>query len=197
MAALFNDNSATKRCWAKNKSIIDEGIHTKVPVNMDRKQCKTKVKNSIEKRSSTIENVYNCGNDHQCDAIRKEIDALDYPAIEDPSDDRINLICAIDLVIEVPMNTSMITSHESMITSPNATPNNSMKERRNKYKNKRRRKLGLCDFSIPLWSSTCDEPSDSLLGEMASTTTTKAKSNAELINNRGRELRTNAKLLDH
>ena len=56
---MIKDNSATKWRSAKNKTIIgEEGIHTKVPVNMDRKVCKTKVNNSMEKRTSTIENVW-------------------------------------------------------------------------------------------------------------------------------------------
>ena len=45
----FNDNSAAKGCWAKNKTKTNDGIHTKVPVNMDRNLCKTKKNNSIEK----------------------------------------------------------------------------------------------------------------------------------------------------
>ena len=60
MNDMMQDNSATKGGWAKNKTIIcEEGIHTKVPVNMDRKVCQTKVNNSMEKRTSTMENVYN------------------------------------------------------------------------------------------------------------------------------------------
>ena len=75
----FNDNSATKGCWAKNKTKIDECIQTKVPVSMDRNICKTKVNNSIVKRISTTENVYNCSNDHQCGSNRKEINTVQYP----------------------------------------------------------------------------------------------------------------------
>ena len=45
----LNDNSAAKGCWSKNKTKIDnDSIQTKVPVNMDRKVCKTKVNNSME-----------------------------------------------------------------------------------------------------------------------------------------------------
>ena len=61
---------------------MHEAIHTQVPVSMDRNMCKTKITNSIEKRSSTIENVYNCGNDHQCEANRKEINSVEYPRSE-------------------------------------------------------------------------------------------------------------------
>ena len=76
----FNDNSAAKGCWAKIKTKIDgESIQTKVPVNVDRNICKTKINNSMEKRTSTIENVYNCINDHQCDANRNEINSIQYP----------------------------------------------------------------------------------------------------------------------
>ena len=71
------DNSKPKGCWSKNKTMIStEGIQTKVPVNMDRQACKTKINNLVEKRTSTIENVYNCGNDHKCDENSNEIDAV-------------------------------------------------------------------------------------------------------------------------
>ena len=56
MDDMHNDNSAVKGCWAKNKTKIDgDSIQTKVPVNIDRAICKTKVNNSMEKRTSTIE----------------------------------------------------------------------------------------------------------------------------------------------
>ena len=61
----MNDKSNVKEIWAKNKSKIDEAINTKVPIGMDRKMCKCK------KRTSIIENVYNCKRDHKCDASRK------------------------------------------------------------------------------------------------------------------------------
>ena len=84
MDDIFNDNSAAKGCWAKNKSKIDgECIQTKVPVNVDRNVCKTKISNSVEKKTSTIENVYNCSNDRQCDSNRMEINALEYPEDEE------------------------------------------------------------------------------------------------------------------
>ena len=41
--------------------------------------CKTGINNSIEKRKPTIENINNCGNDHQCDAYMQQINALEYP----------------------------------------------------------------------------------------------------------------------
>ena len=52
------DNSNVKGCWAKNKSRIDEAINTKVAINMDRKICKSKINNSIEKRMYTIIETY-------------------------------------------------------------------------------------------------------------------------------------------
>ena len=80
MEDLLYDNSNVKRCWSKNKSRIDQAaINTKVPINMDRKLCASKINNSIEKRTSIIENIYDCSKDHRCDANRKEINALDYP----------------------------------------------------------------------------------------------------------------------
>ena len=51
MDDLLSDNANTKL------TTVDESIHTKVPVSMDRNMCKTKINNSIEKRTSTIENV--------------------------------------------------------------------------------------------------------------------------------------------
>ena len=48
----FNGNSAAKVCGAKNKPKIDgEGIQAKVPVHVDRNICKTKIYNSIERRT--------------------------------------------------------------------------------------------------------------------------------------------------
>ena len=98
MNDMMYENSATKGWWAKNKTRIDEGINTKALVNMDRKVCKTKVNNSIEKRSSTIDNLYSCENDHQCNQSKKEINAIDCPN-EEQSEEQIILVCAIDLVI--------------------------------------------------------------------------------------------------
>ena len=80
MDDILNDNSNVKGCWAKKKSRIDhDAINTKVPINMDRKMCKSKINNSIEKRTSIVENVYDCSRDHNCDANRREINSLDYP----------------------------------------------------------------------------------------------------------------------
>ena len=42
---LLAGNANTKGCWAKNKSKVDEAIHTKVPASMDRNMCKTKINN--------------------------------------------------------------------------------------------------------------------------------------------------------
>ena len=51
MDDAFNENSATKGCWATIKTKIDDSIENKVPINIDRNVCKTKVNNSIEKKS--------------------------------------------------------------------------------------------------------------------------------------------------
>ena len=97
------------------------------------------------------------------------------------------LVCAIDLIInddQEPMNSSLITSDESMVISPNPTINESWATRKNKSQNRRRgRKLGLSDISTPIYQgdeesslmtsdmsqvteiSTCNESSDSMLGE--------------------------------
>ena len=141
----YNDNLAVKGCWAKNKSKIDgESIQTKVQVNVDRAICKTKINNSMEKRTSTIENVYNCSNDHECESNRNEINSKQHPESEDEPN---ILICAIDLIIEDQemINSSLITSDESMVISPNNTTNKSRQNKRNN------RKLGLSEYITPAW----------------------------------------------
>ena len=92
---------------------------------MDRSVCKTKINNSTEKRTSTIESVYNCNNDHNCETNYDEVNSIECPE----SDDQAILICAIDLIIEDQemLNSSLITSDESMIMSPNTTIDKSMK----------------------------------------------------------------------
>ena len=134
--------------------ISPEGILTKVPVNIDHQVCKTKVKNLVEKRTSTIKNVYNCGNDHKCDANNNEINAIECSeenATEE--EEQIILVCAIDLIIkdQEPMHSSLITSDESMVISPTSTINESWTQRRNKSRTRRRgRKLGLFNTN---WSA--------------------------------------------
>ena len=101
MDILKYDSSDVKGCWTKNKKKIDDPISTRVPVNMDRTMCKTRINNSIEKRKSTIENIYNCGNDHQCDANTQQINALDYPRTPATTPvDGIIVIRAIELLLE-------------------------------------------------------------------------------------------------
>ena len=122
MDDLTNDNANVKGCWAKNKSKIDDSINTKVPDNIDRKMCKTKLNNSIEKRTSIVENTYDCSKDHKCDASRKEINALDYPTIpaSTPTEEFI-LIRALD-IIQTEANSDegeIISEDESMMISPN------------------------------------------------------------------------------
>ena len=67
------------------------------------------------------------------------------------------MICAIDLIIndeQEPMNTSLITSDESMITSPSNTINESWTTRKDKSRTRRRgRKLGLSDISTPIYQN--------------------------------------------
>ena len=102
MDYILNDNSNIKGCWSKNKSRIDqEAINTKVPINMDRKMCKSKINNSIKKRTSIVENIYDCSRDHNCDANRREINSLDYPTTPaNTLKEEIILILALDIIIE-------------------------------------------------------------------------------------------------
>ena len=74
MDDIINDNSNVKGCWFKNKSRIDhDAINTKVPIKMDRKKCKSKINNSIEKRTSIVENLYDRSRYHNCDANRMRL----------------------------------------------------------------------------------------------------------------------------
>ena len=99
---LIYDNSKVKGCWSKNKSRIDqEAINTKVPINMDRKMCASKINNSIKKRTSVIENIYDCSRDHKCEASRKEINALDYPTTPATTPAEGNIfIQALEIIME-------------------------------------------------------------------------------------------------
>ena len=148
-----NLKSAAKGSWAKNKTEIDgEIIQTKAPVNVDRNICRTKINNSMEKRTSIIENVYDCNNDHQCES--KEINAVQ---CEPESEEELAIfICVIDLIIENEEmhHSSLITSDESMVISPSAAINESWSDRKNRAKDRRRvRKLGLSDYSTLKWKS--------------------------------------------
>ena len=132
-----------------------ESVQTIVPVNMDRNLCKTKINNSMERRTSTIENVYDFNNDHHCKS--KEVNAVQCES-ESEGEQHI-LICGIDLIIENEgMNqSSLITSDESMVISPNTTINESWSDRKNKAKDRRRgRKLSKSDYSTPKWKSWTD-----------------------------------------
>ena len=127
MEDLMYDNSNVKGGWSKNKSRIDQdAINTKVPINMDRKICASKINNSIEKRISIIENIYDCSKDHHCDANRKEINALDYPrtAAKTPTEGTI-LIRALEIIIEDSDNSEeeLISEYESLVISPNNSIN--------------------------------------------------------------------------
>ena len=76
-------------------------------------------------------------------------------------DDNI-FICAIDLIINdhEPMNSSLITSDESMVISPNSTIDVSFKTRRNKSRTRRRgRKLGPDYISTPIYQNMNEESS--------------------------------------
>ena len=156
---MMYDNSATKGCWAKNKTLIGEGIQTEVLVKMDRKLCKTMVKNSIEKRPSTIKNVYNCENDHQFNPSRNEINVIVDCPNEEPSAEQIIFVCGIDLVINYQelMQSSLITPDESIVISPNTTINES------RHEPKKNRGVGEEDanwnFSTPKYPNTKEESS--------------------------------------
>ena len=102
MEDLIQDNSNLEGCWSKNKSRIDQdAINTKVSINLDRKMCTSKINNSIEKRTSIIENIYDCSKDHRCDANRKGINALDYPTTPATTPAEGNIfIQALEIIIE-------------------------------------------------------------------------------------------------
>ena len=122
MEDLMNNNSNAKGCWSKNKSRIDQdAINSKVPINMDRKMCASKINNSIEKRTSIIENIYDCNKDHHCDNNRKEINALDYPATPAATPTEGNIfIQALEIIIEDSDNSEeeLISEDKSMVISP-------------------------------------------------------------------------------
>ena len=85
-----------------------------------------KINNSIEKRTSIIENIYDCSKDHICDANRKEINALDYrttPATT-PAEGNI-FIQALEIIIEDSDNSEeeLISEDESMVISPDNSIN--------------------------------------------------------------------------
>ena len=96
---------------------------------MDRAICKTKINNSMEKRTSTIENVYNCNNDHQCELHQNEVNSVECPESEEEPN---ILIRAIDLIIQDQdmFDSSLITSDESMVISPNNTIDRSGQKKR-------------------------------------------------------------------
>ena len=125
MDDILNDNSNVKGCWAKNKSRIDnEAINTKVPINMDRKMCKSKINNSIEKRTSIVENIYDCSRDHNCDASRREINALECPTVPaNTPKEEIIFIRALDIILEDSNSEEeLLTSEdEAMVISPNSS----------------------------------------------------------------------------
>ena len=72
-----------------------------------------------------MENVYDCKNDHLCEQHQKQINAVEY--VSESDDEQHILICVIDLIVEDEcMNqSSLITSDESMVISPNTTINES------------------------------------------------------------------------
>ena len=150
--------------------------------------CKTKINYSIQKRTSTLENVYNCGNDHKCEQSRKEVKSLE--SKETKNTDDLILVRAIDLILEGPgsslftddnsminQTSNLITSEESMVISPdtsiNISWNNSKDNSISKLASHRRhhgsvrkhkgsRKLGFGGMSTPLKElRSRDESSDS------------------------------------
>ena len=134
MEDLMYNNSNVKGCWSKNKSRIDQdAINTKVPINKDRKMCASKINNSIEKRTSIIENIYDCSKDHHCDTNRKEINALDYPTTPATTPtEGIILIRALEIIIEDSDNSEeeLISENESTVISPDNSINTNNRPRR-------------------------------------------------------------------
>ena len=88
--------------------------------------CTSKINNSIEKRTSIIENIYDCSKDHYCDANKKEINALDYPAtLATTPTHAIIFIRALKIVIEDSSDEEASTSEdEAMVISPDNSTNN-------------------------------------------------------------------------
>ena len=88
--------------------------------------CASKINNSIEKRTSIIENIYDCSKDHRCDANRKEINALDYPTTPATTPAEGNIfIQALEIIMEDSDNSEveLISEDESMIISPDTSIN--------------------------------------------------------------------------
>ena len=83
----------------------------------------------MKKRTSTIEKVYNCNNDHKCESNQNEINSIQYRESEEEQN---ILICAIDFIIQDQemIDSSLITSDESMVISPNNTINKSCQNKR-------------------------------------------------------------------
>ena len=106
-----------------------------------------------------MKNVYNCGNDHKCDEQSNEINAIYCSEHRDEDEEQHMIVCAIDLIInddQEPMNSSIMTSDESMVISPNDTINESWTTSKNKSRTRRRgRKMGLSDIcQIPFIKRT-------------------------------------------
>ena len=156
------DNSNVKGCWSKMKSRIDQdAINTKVPINMDRKMCASKINNSIEKRTSIIENKYDCSKDHHCDANRKEINALDYPTTPATTPTEGNIfIQALEKIIEDSDDSEkeLISEDKSMVISPDNSINTNNQSGGGRW-------LRFSLMSTPA-TSTCGEFQNALLGEV-------------------------------
>ena len=72
-----------------------------------------KINSLIEKRTSIIENIYDCSKDHHFNANKKEINALDYPVTPatKPTQEII-LIRALEIVIEDSENEGEVSASE-------------------------------------------------------------------------------------
>ena len=88
--------------------------------------CASKINNSMKKRTSIIENIYDCSKDHHCDTNRKEINALDYPmtSATTPTQEII-LIRALEIVIEDSESDEEVcaSEDEAMVISPDYSVN--------------------------------------------------------------------------
>ena len=165
-----NPNSTAKGSGAKNRTKSDDESNIKVPGSVDRNTCRSKINHSMERRTLTMENVYDCKNDHQCEPHQKQINAVEY--VSESEEEQHILICVIDLVIENESinHSSLITSDESMIISPDTTIDESWSDRKNKTKDRRRgRKLCPADYSTPKWKSL-NEGSSLLTSDMSEVT---------------------------
>ena len=88
--------------------------------------CASKINNSIEKRTSILENIYDCNKDYRCHVNRKEINALDCPTTPATTPAEGNIfIQALEIIMEDSDNSEeeIMSEDESMVISPDTSIN--------------------------------------------------------------------------